>query len=421
MMKHVSNHLMLALLVCLLGSVATLSSCDKKQKEQPTPPQKDDVHHFAYIAHAEKSFKITTFKDFQSNIVTTYDNAKSIAEGHAFMQVYDGFLYVMSGNMMGFGGEQTLYKYTISELGRLSDKPVATLSFSNSPNVVEIVFASKNKAYGITNHSRAELIIFNPTTMKEIGKISLAQYGAGEIKDQSGKVIGKDNDPDPGLGIIRDGKLYLPLSQFNGMALADVPGQLAIIDTKTDKVEKIITDSRVQGLGMIGHTNPIMDESGHLYFYTGPMAAMLGSKEGMLRIKKGETEFDKDFYIPFTKLPEASQGSYAMTILYAGNGKAYFFLLNPKLMKSQDPSDPQNKGYMPYELDLRSGTGRALPLKPSTGWAANALIKVGDKIYFGCQSDNGVGFFGYDPKSNVGDTKPAVVTPTGAYKVIQIK
>ena len=56
----------------------------------------------------------------------------------------------------------------------------------------------------------------------------------------------------------------------------------------------------------------------------------------------------------------------------------------------------------------------------SCGWAANAIIKVGNSIYFGEHTDNGIGFYRYDMATGKGSMQPSVKTPTGAYKVISL-
>ena len=179
---------------------------------------------------------------------------------------------------------------------------------------------------------------------------------------------------------------------------------------------------------MVGHTSPVMDEAGNIYFHTGPRAAMMcqfmpgkGYKDGLLRIKKGETDFDKGFYMSLQTTDGAEIGSYGMSMIYGGNGKIYTFLYKPSLVK--DPNDRTyivNKCYVPYEIDVNKKTGRILPLPASCGWAANAIIKVGNSIYFGEHTDNGIGFYRYDMATGKGSMQPSVKTPTGAYKVISL-
>lgn len=393
----------------------TLSSCDKDNNQSPNNGTTTEKHHYAFSANEDQSNFITTFKGFEDGLKTDFEHAITLPSGHIFMKMFDGDLFIQSGSLYGQGGEQTLYRYKLDENNRISKEAPTKLTFSGAPNVVDVIFADKTKAYGVTSGTRGDLLIFNPSTMKETGKIELSKYAY------------KDNDPDAGNGIIRDGKLFLPLSQAKSMKeIYPIPAEVAVIDIATDKVEKVIKDDRVTSIGMIGHTDPVMDEEGNIYFYSGPRSAMWnqfapgqGFKEGILRIKKGETEFDKDFYIGLQTAEGGEIGSYGMNMIYGGNGNIYIFLhKNSLVVDPNDQTYTKNKSYVPYEVNIKTKTGRILPLPASTGWAANAIIKVGDDIFFGEQTEHGIGFYKYNMKTKTGSKEPTVTTPTGAYKVI---
>lgn len=402
-------------LPCLtLLFAATVSSCSENNDDHP---QSEKKHHFLMSAQSDNSFFITSFENFNEGTSVSYNKAITLPSGHLFMEKRGKYVYLQSGSMYGYGGEQTLHKYEVNANGQLSSHPVGSLSFPGSPNVVEIIFANDTKAYAVTCASRGQLIVFNPSTMSVTKEIDLSPYAEG------------DKDPDGGNGLVRDGKLFLPLNQAKSMKeILATPAQVAVIDVATDKVEKVIKDDRATSLGMVGHTSPVMDEAGNIYFHTGPRAAMMcqfmpgkGYKDGLLRIKKGETDFDKGFYMSLQTTDGAEVGSYGMSMIYGGNGKIYTFLYKPSLVK--DPNDQTyivNKCYVPYEIDVNKKTGRILPMPASCGWAANAIIKVGNSIYFGEHTDNGIGFYRYDMATGKGSMQPSVKTPTGAYKVISL-
>ncbi len=387
-------------------------SCNQKPIDD-----NDEKHNYALVSMVGQSYNLVTFQDFTEGSNISFDNAITFPYGHFYFDRYGDHIYAMS-IAFGMGGEQKLHKYEIDENGRL--KEVGTLSFKGTPNVSGVVFANEEKAYGVTNGSRGQLVIFNPKTMTEIGEIDLSEYGIG------------DNDPDAGVGIVRDGKLFLCLNQTKSMMeLVDCPAQVAVIDVATDKVDKIIEDDRAISIGMIGHTNAILDENGDIYFYTGPRAAMMalyipgfGIKDGFLRIKKGETDFDKDYYFSLQDPSvDGETGSYAMFLTYVGNGKAYCFLEKPSLIT--DPSlsmeDPQyfevNKDYVPYEVNIWNKTGKIIPMPASSGWAASASIQVGDNVYFGEHTKEGVGFYKYNFKTGEASEKPSVTMPSAPYLV----
>ncbi len=402
-----------------ISSILVLSlsvlSCDNDKEMSEI---KEGIHHFAYASHVDNGFFITTFGRFNDGLKTSFGKSITIPSGHLFMEKYGKYVYIQSGALFGQGGEQTLYKYSVDDKGRLSSLPESSLSFPGSPNVVELIFASETKAYGVTSASRGQLIVLNPSTMKIIGEIDLSPYAE------------EDNDPDAGNGVVRDGKLFLPLTQTKAMKeLVLTSAQIAVIDVATDKVEKVIKDKRATGLGMIGHTCPVLDNEGNLYFYTGPAAAIMcsmmpnmGYNDGLLRIKKGETDFDKEFYMSLQKTDGAELGSYGMYMTYGGNDKIYLFLYKPSLITDQtNPSSIENKCFVPYAIDVKNKTGKILPMPATSSWAANATIKDGNEIYFGEHTKDGIGFYKYDTKTGKGSDTPTVETPAGPYKVINLK
>lgn len=104
-----------------------------------------------------------------------------------------------------------------------------------------------------------KIAIFDPTTMTQQGEIDLTSLGVS------------DSNPDPSAMLLRDGLLFVGLSQMVGgwIPPQDRPySDIAIIDTQTDKLLKMITD-KTSGISM--PTRPIdrysifMDEKKDIY------------------------------------------------------------------------------------------------------------------------------------------------------------
>jgi hypothetical protein len=243
------------------------------------------------------------------------------------------------------------------------------------------------------------LTIINPKTMKVTGIIDISNLAV------------EDNNPDAGVGICRDGKLFLSLNQNITPRTVHENAYVVIIDIETDAVDKVIVDERVSSIGMAGHTNAFMDEDGNIYFYTGPLAAMCGMSEGILRIKKGETDWDQDFYIALQSLNGAEAGSFAMDLCYAGAGDVYCFLEKPSLI-----ADPANYDYIndrdfqPYKINVYEEKGGMINLPPSNGIAARAVHCHDNIIYFGINSTKGIGFYSWNPEEQTGGESPLVST-----------
>jgi len=288
--------------------------------------------------------------------------------------------------------------------------------------VGSVIFVNDNKAYVVAYHE-PKLVIFDPQTMSVTGEIDLSSYALGTINeyDSQGNVIATrpDNNPNASSGVIRDGKLYLGLSQIDTFETFRCQGgaSVAIIDTVTDTLEKHIQDPRACSTGLLepGNKSIFVDEIGDIYvanhaaygFYPGLTA-------GYLRIKNGDDQFDPDYFLSITDLdlPEVPGGkvSYSYRDIYAGDGIVYANLFVPGLT-SNPPDFANDKNYLAYKIDLRAKIVTALDIPPTAGWSATAMT-YNDRIAFGRSTDNGAGLFFYYPSSgtNIGDQVPSIVT-----------
>lgn len=403
-----------------LASSLVFTSCEKSNDDKPTA----DAPAFAYGAESESSFYITTFGEIPEtgSLTSDFSHAATLISGHLCMAKYGDYIYANSGAMGdGNGGEQTLHKYAINEDEGLTE--IAELTFANSPSVIEIIFASETKAYACC-YKTGSLIIFNPSTMQQTGTLDLSSYAASGNVWGYTETVPADGNPDAGNGIIVDGKLYLPLNQFNGGMTTwqplDVDGQIAIIDVATDKVDKVITTPDVKVLGMAGHTTPIVFGD-YIYFCSGPFAAMFGMPDGFVRVNKNTQEFDGSYHIAFSDLDGAEKGSYCMQMSGA-NGKLYFMMYKESLKSNDDSEDyVNNKVNVPYELDVQTGKGKMLDLPATSSWSAQASLTKDDYVLFGLHALAGSGFYRYYPSTGECDAVPTVVTPCGAYKIIDLE
>jgi hypothetical protein len=352
-----------------------------------------EKHKFVYAVNLENSYYMGSFEDMKKGSQLKLDNAFEMANSHLLITKHKDYFLAVEG--MGVG--QIIYKYKRDEEGKLYED--ARLTLDPNTNPTEIIVASDTKAYVTSYMGTGLLTIINPETMKVTGTIDISEHAV------------EDNNPDAGVGICRDGKLFLSLNQNITPRTVHENAYVAVIDVITDEVEKVIVDERVCSIGMAGHTNAFQDDEGNIYFYSGPLAAMCGMPEGLLRIKKGETEWDKDFHIALQSLNGAEEGSFAMDLCYAGKGDVYCFIEKPSLI-----ADPANYDYIndrdfqPYKINVNEKKGGMINLPPSNGIAARAIHKSGDLIYFGINSIKGIGFFSWNPETQNGSEVPVVNT-----------
>ncbi|WP_010181240.1 DUF4374 domain-containing protein [Aquimarina agarilytica] len=127
--------------------------------------------------------------------------------------------------------------------------------------------------------------------------------------------------------VLRNGKLFVsyhklfPDNKYN--QAAPDKAYIAVFDYPSFKLDKLIEDDRLSVLGINGHSTGIeKTETGDIYAYA---ASSKGAKadgtkpSGIIRIKNGSTDFDKDYFFDVENAPN---GGKIFWMDYIGNGKA---------------------------------------------------------------------------------------------------
>ena len=375
-MKHYLSVVAIALL-----AIVGLSSCGNDDPDGPqVVPSKGDVG-FVHSVNVGENTYISLFKDLEVGSLNT-DNALVLAKG-AFTFVYEGKVYVTD--------TEHLYKYANKD-GKLVQEG-NTILFPSGARAVYITFASEQKAY-VSCLGLGTIWIINPSTMTKTGEIDLSAYSLGKASG--------DNNPEPCASVIRDGILYVSLCQLKSAYSCEEGAYVALIDTNTDKPIKVISDSRAtMSSCMTPAGDPFVDEKGDIYFYcVGMFGYQPGAKEGFLRIKKGEQDFDKSYSYTLAdvnlKGVKGNKTSYAYNKVYGGNGKVYGYLNIPGAA-SNPPDYVHDKSLQAFEINLYDKTCKKMDLDGTTGWAAS-VCKSGDDIVFGMSTDKGTGYFVYHMK-----------------------
>lgn len=228
------------LTLALAGTALVFSACEKNPDPKVPAdnanialatilPNPDGMTGAAYLQLIRDEFPQNTNNN--NGIPIPYEGAYPVIEGND--------IFVFPGYMGDSKNE--LVKYTRVN-GRLSK--TGTMKLPPNSSATNIVFASAEKAY-LSMAGLGRIAIFNPITMVQKGEIDLSSLGVS------------DNNPDPSAMLLRDGLLYVGLSQMVGgwVPPQDRPySDIAIIDTQTDKLLKMITD-QTSGISM--PTRPI--------------------------------------------------------------------------------------------------------------------------------------------------------------------
>lgn len=387
------NKLRFKTFAVLVMAAATfgLMSCDK---DEPTPTPDDGQHHFLFVQYLDNSAAyIGTFSDLSSKSV---DNKNAYEFGFGCYPFSYKNIVLLAEGVYG----DKIHKFVRGTDGRISS--AGTITFAQGARPGEISFVDEHLAY-VSLNGRGAIAMIDPTEMKQLGEIDLSEYAA------------EDNNPDPGCNIIRDGKLYVALNQLNSTH-SSVPGvgaEVAIIDLETKAVEKVIKDSRTRPVGLFRHSNAFTDENGDVYFYSVGTDGVNSLKDGFLRIKKGETEWDKDYLF---RLSEASmqgisddQAVSLLPYMYDKDGNIYASI--QLLSKTSNPPDYINdKNYQPVKINIWNKTIEKIDLPLTTSMGAFAYAKYKDLIVFGMTCVNGTGYYTYNTKTKECSQRPVTAT-----------
>ncbi|MBF1076979.1 MAG: hypothetical protein HXL29_09140, partial [Prevotellaceae bacterium] len=145
-----------------------------------------------------------------------------------------------------------------------------------------------------------------------------------------------------------------------------------------------------------------VDAQGDIYVNCmGSFGYKPGFAGGLLRIRKGQTDFDPDFVINYqTAKVQGFDGAidYVGTVRLASDGKVYAMAANFAL-------DPNNKNpylakvMFPVVIDLQQRSVQKIDGIPYSNGHAVAIGERDGKLYFGSGNDEAYGFYAYNLKT----------------------
>jgi hypothetical protein len=345
--------------------------------------------------------------DGASFVQTVGLDQPQVSNAGAFEQTFRPYPYV-NGNdvilLQGYYGDQAA-RYVRGNDGRLTES--GRMSLPPGSVGAGVVYASATKAYlALTNAGK--VLIFNPQTMTSTGEIDLTTLGIARNPANP-----SDRNPEPVALAIRDGKLFVTLAQLvNNFASAD-GADIAVFDLATDRFEKVMRDSRTAACGTFGYYQSFfVDEQGDLYVYCiASYGFVPGQKGGILRVRRGQTEFDPGYFLNVTDaavgVPGGRVGFMALPA-YAGNGQMYGIAEVPALA-SNPPSYARDRNFQAVHVDLYARQITALPLPPGNGVGTGVAMSEG-RVIFGLSTATGVGLYSYDPATGQASNGPVVTT-----------
>ncbi len=324
----------------------------------------------------------------------SFDDAHEV-RSTPYLSSYKDWVFSVGG-----ASDANIYKFIRNDDGTLSK--VGELQVDRTaPMVAHMLVVSDTKAYA-TAPVENKIVIFNPTTMERTGEIDLADTKWG---------VDGSNTPNP-LGLfLRDDILYVGLGEFENMPICKKGAHMLLIDSKTDTPIKKIEDERLSSATVIGVGGMFVDEKNDLYVPCwGSYGYVSGHHSGLLRIKNGETEFDKDYCFNLTDRiwPDVEGGrlQYVLSYHYAGNGELYFFGYCPAFIGSAGPDYIKDKTNYSFKSNIYDCTAEVLSFPRTNGYSC-AIGHKENQVYFGLVTEsNGAGLFVYDRENGECSSNP---------------
>jgi hypothetical protein len=219
----------------------------------------------------------------------------------------------------------------------------------------------------------------------------------------------------------RDGKLFVSvthardLGAYNGYGDDPIANyiELAVIDIKTDQLEKSIKYNGLGSLGWGAAANKMwtLGDDGALYFYATGMSLippMSVNHSAVIRVKKGETDFDQNWILKADDYqPHATIGAGLVK-----NGKIYLQLPSEAIADGFTNLDNPIWNY--YAVDLSTGKATKITGMPETQYAhgnEQCILPIDGKIYLWLANGQKNGYYVLDESNNT--ASPAFVETDG--------
>lgn len=378
MFKHLFSGLAFAL------ALVAMPSCDK---DTPSTPETAGGRFLitTNVGNADGASGVSYFQTVEK-MEGYIDNSQARPAGFGVPPIVIGQHIFVLPDYMG-STKSVLTHYVTDKKGNLSER--GTLTLPANSGACNIVLASEEKAY-LSMQNLGIVMEFNPTTMQKVRDIDLNALAQPEVRVA------------PGAMVVRDGLLFVGLNQFDSQWMPRLKqAEVAIIDTKSGKLLKKIVDTKHQlsfaTRPIDAHSIFVNPKDGAIYLNCmGAWGFKPGFDGGILRIKKGETEFDADYALNIAQAKVENFNhtlNYLATVRLGSDGKLYAMVASYELDASANPY--LAKVMVPVCIDLEKRTVTYIPgVKPSNGLAA--VAEANGKIYFGVSNADDNGFYAYD-------------------------
>lgn len=371
----------LAVLGIVVGGLFTFTSCSSDDSNggqglEPVPSKKE-------------SFALLTGQLGVQPYVGYLSNFSEMPQGN-IDNIKVGTLSVKANGIKSYGE----WVFQRIQLARTSspDDGILRYSIGADGNLIEsgeikgmssnfYVYNENLGFYADAGKGLLKLQIFNPSSMLRIGEIDLSIL---EDKTVEYQAVGTN------FIAAKDGKLYVDVitgsQKGKGGGMIDPAKgyvQLAVIDIETLKYEKTIKDTRINYVGYPGNANQMwsMGDDGALYICSHGFGTKGSTNNSaIVRIKKGSTDFDKNWIININDyMKDSTVGSVAVK-----NGKLYTAWSNTAFEYSGIMNKVNFTYYAFDKENIAAGPKvvEGLPLSTYAFQDAQAISTINGKVYF---------------------------------------
>lgn len=382
----------LKFLFFLLTASAFISCSSDDNGGTPAPEAKEKFILMTTTSRFDAGF-ITPIEGLPSGSIQN-NNAKTLQVASAFgFRTFGKWLF----NRSNAAGDEGLQKYTVNADGSLKDE-----GFIAGSSQFLVVNETSGYYLDVTRGT-LKLQKFNPTTMLRTGEIDLSVVKKDGVQYQ---VVGQHTIA------AKEGKLFVGITYGTTAAAGygdDVFNaiEFAVVDLATDKYEKTIKYDGLKGIGWGSSGNKMwsIGDDGALYLYSTGLGNGQFANPSIIRIKKGETDFDKS-WIFSTK--DLKAGNSIATALVKG-GKLYFEMASVPLKTDYSNLTASIFEYYTYDMTTKQVTKlEGMPLHDYAYANEQAITEIDGKVYLWVR--NGT-------VTNTGTTTVTTVNEDGYYVV----
>lgn len=357
----------------IIAGICTLGSCSKDNNtDTDTPPHEEGNRYVLMTTMGPFDSSLQggyfgTFADFPTgNISNINTNSLQIRNAFGF-RAYGTWFF----NQYNTQGDAGLQKYEVDNTGKISES-----GFLPNAQPSYLIVNDELGYYLDPERGLLKIQIFNPTSMQRTGEIDLSSLKKEGIEYQ---VIGKHTLA------AKEGKLYAGITygtiarEGYGDDVVDYV-EFAVINIASNTLEKTIKydDLKSIGWGSSGNKMWTLGDDGALYFYATDLGNAFANSS-IIRIRQGETDFDRNWIIRAKDYSEKSTFATALV----KNGKLYTEFASEPL--AADFSNLQQLIWDYYVIDMNTKERTKISGMPKAfyAWGSNnAITEIDGKIYF---------------------------------------